>query len=186
MWEMLKGCDFQANLLVGAVYFVLEAVLIVGVVQYVLQRRLDGRWASSRKHLCGNLALKWLSFRGTAERVAMFGDRELWEEAARKFEQIGEDMAQLVQTFSQSLDPELMMSAANLLMKAQELEWSCAALASTGKGSVDLAVTEFIEGANEIEKMCRHIDASWAVGFDWEKEAEGFDNALKTMQASFG
>lgn len=48
MWEIISSRDFLLNLAAGGVIFVIELSLIVALLPWFLQRRLDRRWIPAR------------------------------------------------------------------------------------------------------------------------------------------
>lgn len=132
MLELMSGSDFETNLLAGAVFFLLEFLLVVLLLPYFLQKRLDKRWAGARHYLCVAL------IQNVREMVEMLGNgrNDRAQDIQQHVRRFQADMRDTMQTYNQALNPELMKLGSEVLQSIAKLDSAILYLVSVHDGEL--------------------------------------------------
>lgn len=124
MWELLNSPDFRTNIAAGAVFFVLEGILFVGVLSYVLQRRLDGRWRRARHYLCTSLLRSLHNVTGAFDIQDGHRRQDAERVVTAKVNAFKRDLTDTIQTYGQALNPELMRLGGEVIQSVTLLDYA--------------------------------------------------------------
>ena len=157
MGSLWSDPDFMKNVYAGALFFILEIVLLVGLVPLLVDWRLETRWKPSRLQLCVDARRSVFRVVAVVDGLATHWGTDTKARAEERLKSLQFEVAQLVQTYSAALNADLMRLCAKLIQRSAGVQGALTLMLSMPESDTleKIAIGDF----RECEKILREMYA---------------------------
>jgi hypothetical protein len=157
MGSLWSDPDFMKNVYAGALFFILEIVLLVGLVPWLVDRRLEARWKPSRLQLCVDARRSIFRAVAVVDGLATHWSTSTKAEAEERLKNLQFEVGQVVQTYSAALNADLMRLCAKLIQRNAGVQTTLRLMLSMPES--DTLEKIATRGFNECEEVLREMYA---------------------------